>query len=148
MSRRRVVYIAGPMRGYPDDNVEAFRAATDQLRALGHLVTSPVEVGEALRGDVGRAPTSAEYLRADLREMLDCDAIALLPGWEHSTGARCEATVAVTLGFAFCDPATGARVSAPTEIVCRGGYERAVDLPSLAAVREAETECHAEEATS
>jgi hypothetical protein len=50
-----------------------------------------------------------------------CTAIALLPGWERSVGARCEVVVAVTLGFAFYDE-TGASIPAPTRVVCSGGY--------------------------
>lgn len=118
------LYVSGPMRGYPELNYPAFRAATALYRSLGHQVTSPAEIGDLL-GE-GHAPQ--EYLTADIVEVLHCDAMALLPGWEKSTGARCEAAIAVTLGFAFYNE-RGARIPAPAEILIRGGYERPVELP-------------------
>ena len=45
------------------------------------------------------APTWAEYMRTDLRAMLDCEMIALLPGWEQSRGARREVSIADELGM-------------------------------------------------
>lgn len=117
------VYIAGPMRGHPAHNIPAFRRAAELFRANGFEVVSPVEVGEKLGGqDSGLR--AEDFVRADLVEVLTCDAIALLPGWEKSTGARCEATVAVTLGFTFYDAVTMARIPAPVRIAICGGYER------------------------
>lgn len=122
------VYIAGPMRGYPEHNIPAFRAAAAFLLSLGHDVVSPVELGEQLGGQDSGC-THEDFVRYDLRHVLDCDAIALLPGWERSTGARCEATVGVTLGFQFYDAVTGAEIAPPAEIVIRGGYALPPDLP-------------------
>lgn len=38
-------------------------------------------------------------MRADLRALLDCDVVALLPGWEQSRGARREVSIADDLGM-------------------------------------------------
>lgn len=38
------IYIAGPMRGYPEHNVPAFNRAADRFRALGWDVVNPVDL--------------------------------------------------------------------------------------------------------
>lgn len=40
-----------------------------------------------------------EYLREDIRLMMDCNAIHMLPGWQNSKGARLELHVAKELGM-------------------------------------------------
>lgn len=126
-----ITYISGPMRGYPEMNFPAFRAAKELLAEKGHGVVSPVDIGETLDGGGKRVCTSQEYLRADLYEILaaGCDGMALLPGWEKSVGARCEAAIGVSLGFTFYNE-RGARIPAPQMIEIRGGYERPVELPA------------------
>lgn len=87
------VYVSGPMTGLPDLNFPAFRAAADRLRAMGHDVVDPSTLGE---------PDGwcwEDFLRRDLRHLLDCDAICLLDGWWKSRGARLEQHVAAKLGY-------------------------------------------------
>ncbi len=119
---RARIYIAGPMRGHPEHNFPAFRDAEARFARAGFDVVSPVTIGEALFGNDPTVP-GGEYIRADVRALAECHAIALLPGWEHSTGARCEAVVARTIGMAFYDAVSGARMPRPARIVCNGGYE-------------------------
>jgi hypothetical protein len=85
-------------------------------------VVSPVEIGASLFGNDPSVP-GGEYIRADVRELTTCSAIALLPGWEKSVGARCEATVALTIGLAFYDAGTATQADPPAQIICTGGYE-------------------------
>lgn len=86
------LYIAGPMTGYPECNYPAFHAAERQLLDLGYAVVNP-----AARVDSTKARHYVDLLRDDLRLMLDCQGVALLPGWEFSIGARNEAMVAGTI---------------------------------------------------
>lgn len=116
------IYIAGPMRGYPEHNFPAFRDAEARFARVGFDVISPVTIGEALFGNDPSVP-GGEYIRADVRALVDCASIALLPGWERSTGARCEAVVARTIGLQFYDATTGQQIDPPARIVCNGGYE-------------------------
>ena len=108
------IYLSGPMTGLPENNYPAFHEAARTLRAKGHKVVNPAEIHphgwlrrllhrvlRVLRLVRGKqlAPTWADYMRADLRALLDCEAIALLPGWDRSRGARCEVSIADDLGM-------------------------------------------------
>nr|WP_277610147.1 DUF4406 domain-containing protein [Pseudomonas aeruginosa] len=87
------IYLAGPMTGLPEHNFPAFHAEAARLRSLGYQVENPAEHGEIPGFEW------ADYLRLDLQKLLTCEAIALLPGWMDSKGARLEFTVATNLGM-------------------------------------------------
>lgn len=87
------IYIAGGMSGLPNLNFPAFHAAARALRADGHDVVNPAEINP------DPAAGWLACMRADIRELVTCDAIYLLPGWEKSRGARLEAKIAEGLGF-------------------------------------------------
>lgn len=118
---QRRVYIAGPMRGEPEHNFPAFNRAAALFRASGFVVVNPVEVGLMFGNDP--AVSGADYVREDLLHVCRCDAVALLPRWERSVGARCEVAVALTLGLDFFDAMNGHRVPAPPRSTVTGGYE-------------------------
>lgn len=107
------IYLAGPMRGYPQFNFPAFHAAAARLRQDGHEVFSPAENDEALLGkDFATGNATGDEAKAaqkgfSLRTALAADtnyicrtatAIALLPGWERSKGATAEKALADALG--------------------------------------------------
>ena len=92
------LYLSGKMRGVPDYNFPAFEAAAALLRSVGHDVFSPAE-RESLEHLKAHGPSSlSEYMARDLPEVCRRDAVATLPGWEDSHGARIETTVATELG--------------------------------------------------
>jgi uncharacterized protein DUF4406 len=123
------IYVAGPMRGYPDLNFPAFHDAADRFRRAGWTVRNPVEIGREAFGPNPEAVQPREFLRADIRVLVDCQAIAVLPGWEHSTGARCEAAIARSLGLAFFDAATMTRLATIPPITITGGYDEPAISP-------------------
>ena len=89
------VYIAGPMTGIEDLNFPAFHAAAASLRAAGVEVVNPAEIN---------ADQTAGWqycLRCDIAQLVFCDAVVMLPGWESSKGATLENHVAMTLGM-YC----------------------------------------------
>lgn len=102
------VYVAGPMRGVPSFNFPAFDHATAILRGQGYEVVSPAEHDRdtgfdpaGLTGDEDLSTLGfdlAEALMWDLTEVAACDGVFLLPGWEHSSGARAELALAAALG--------------------------------------------------
>ncbi len=75
------VYISGPMTGRPNLNRPAFYAAAALLAEAGHIPVNPAEVCAQLG-----ATEWTDCMRADIRALCECDAIALLPGWEMSQG--------------------------------------------------------------
>ena len=88
----RMLYVAGPMTGYPECNYPAFMGASWQLRNAGFRVWNPAE-----RVDSHVARHYVDLLRDDLKGLLECDGLAVLPGWEFSIGARNEVMVAGVL---------------------------------------------------
>lgn len=110
------LYLAGPMRGYPEFNFPAFHEAAKQLRAMGHEVFSPAERDIERHGtDISAGNTRGDEAEAtakhgfDLRVALADDlawicahaeGIAMLKGWSGSRGARAEYHTAMALGLA------------------------------------------------
>jgi hypothetical protein len=98
------LYVAGPMRGHPLYNFPAFDAAAEILEAAGHEVVNPAELDRQIGFDpAGRGEISNKFLRdamkRDLTAICECDGIAMLPGWEGSSGAYVEWTLARNLGL-------------------------------------------------
>jgi hypothetical protein len=88
-----LIYLSGPMTGLPELNFPAFNAAAAKLRAAGHGVVNPAEINVENNADWHAC------MRADIRALCDCDALALLPGWQHSNGAHLELHIAHRLGL-------------------------------------------------
>jgi len=90
------IYISGPMTGLPNLNMEAFNNAEDKLRKAGWSdIRNPARLAV---NEYENLPRSL-YLRADLRQLLDCQAVLLLRGWQQSKGARLEALIADEVGI-------------------------------------------------
>lgn len=110
------IYLSGPMTGIPRFNFDLFDEVAAELRADMNVVFSPAD-NDRLRlaqvgiNDITQVKGFAEgnvalynehsgvatdsLLTDDLNFILnEADAIVLLPGWEKSTGARWERTVA------------------------------------------------------
>lgn len=100
-------YIAGPMTGIKDLNFPLFNRAAAELRARGFEVANPAEINGGAAEQVAVAAMTKEEqeehwracMRNDIPELLKCQGIALLPGFEKSRGARLELHIAQQLGM-------------------------------------------------
>lgn len=88
---KKKVYIAGPMSGLPNKNYEAFYKAEELLVSKGYIVFNPARLNDPHPG------TRKQALRNDYRALIECDAVALLPSWENSTGVGRELSIASDL---------------------------------------------------
>ncbi len=77
------VYVSGSITGMPNGNIEAFAQKTKQLREQGYFVINPTENGTDKE-------TWNYYMRKDISELMQCEAICMLPGWQRSKGANIE----------------------------------------------------------
>lgn len=87
------VYISGQMTGLPEFNFPAFHAAAAKLRAMQYEVINPAEI------DPEPGKPWAEYMKKDIKALVDCDAVCTLDGWQRSRGASFEVYVATQLGI-------------------------------------------------
>jgi hypothetical protein len=79
------VYISGPITGMPNGNREAFIEAERQLRLLGFTPMNPFNINtEEDRQD------RDQCLKNDIKVLMDCQYIFMLPGWDKSKGACLE----------------------------------------------------------
>jgi hypothetical protein len=108
------LYLAGPMRNLPNFNFPAFDYAAERLRASGFEVFSPAERDRRVHGTLleanatGSEDVAAKTVGFSLREALGADTawiaqhadgIAMLPGWEKSSGSNAELALARALGL-------------------------------------------------
>jgi hypothetical protein len=87
------IFLSGPMTGLPEFNFPAFHAAADLLRTHGHHVENPAENPEPPCG------TWEGWMRQAIGQLVRCDTIMLLQGWQDSRGARIEHDLATKLGL-------------------------------------------------
>ena len=94
------VYISGPISGYdPEERRAFFGRVKDLLKEKGYTVMNPKENG--LPADA----TTQQHMRRDYQMLSQCDAILMLPKWNHSAGCLNEFNMAVSMGcrVAFLD---------------------------------------------
>lgn len=116
------IYIAGPMRGYPQFNFPAFDRAAALGRSLGWDVISPAEMDREHGIDENTAPSVdvnggepawvRVFILRDVNILINTlkaeagDAIAVLPGWEKSVGAVGEVALGLWAKLLFYDAET------------------------------------------
>lgn len=119
LAANKKAYVGGPMRGYPEYNFPAFDAARDSLHQRGWDIISPADMDRAHGLDPKDPATEAivnawtrddwkRVIARDVESILSLDpergdALALLPGWEKSTGAVAEFFLARWCGLAVID---------------------------------------------
>lgn len=88
------VYISGPISGRDiAEQKEAFKAVERELAEMGLHPVNPFENG---------LPDEAsweEQMRKDLTDLMQCDYIYMMRGWEMSRGATLEHLAATMVGI-------------------------------------------------
>lgn len=83
------VYISGAITNNPHYHYQ-FGEAEAKLIKEGHAVLNPCK---------NEGFTYREYINMGLCELMHCDAIYMLEGWENSTGAKLEYEYAIAVGL-------------------------------------------------
>lgn len=84
------IYISGKITGLSiKEATSNFDKAETLLVGLGHQVVNPMKL-------VPYSPNLSwlDYMRADIKALVDCDGIFLLPDWSRSNGAILEHQIA------------------------------------------------------
>ena len=86
------IYISGSITRDPDYRAH-FARAEEKLRRQRLHVFNPA------KNEPDPDKTWTDYMKHDIRQLLDCSAIYLLKGWRKSKGARLEYRIAKALGL-------------------------------------------------
>lgn len=83
------IYISGPIAGYDlEERKLVFLKVQHMLEEKGYTPVNPFDNG---------VPDDAHWrthMRADIRMLVDCQAIFMMPAWERSKGCKLELDVA------------------------------------------------------
>lgn len=92
--RKSRVYISGPISHYDlDERRRAFARTELMLRRRGYMPVNPMRNGLPQPGDWHN------HMCVDIRNLLTCRYIFLMPEWETSKGCRLELDVAMSCGL-------------------------------------------------
>lgn len=95
----QTLYLAGKMTGEPEMGFPLFNATAAKLRSEGFNVINPAET------DGGSTDKSWNYyMRKDIAQMMQCDAVVALHNWKDSKGAKIEIQLAHDLGIPVITP--------------------------------------------
>jgi hypothetical protein len=88
------VYISGKISGIEEEAEQRFKDAEVYLSEyLNYEVVNPMTINHE------HDKSWQSYMKADIREMMSCDAIFMLTNWTDSKGAEIERRIALDLGI-------------------------------------------------
>jgi len=91
---KKRIYLSGPISGYDlSERRSAFSERQLLLESVGFEVFNPLCNG------LPSTATTNEHMRADLENLLSCDAIYFMSRWTHSAGCLTELHVATAIGL-------------------------------------------------
>ena len=89
MEDHDLIYLSGSITNRtPRESKEHFNTIESALTGKGYLVVNPtvIEVGDWHKG-----------MKQCIKKMVDCDYVYMLTGWQNSSGAQIERTLAMNL---------------------------------------------------
>lgn len=91
---KQKIYISGKITGLtPEEAFNLFNNAEIYLKEKGFEVINPMTIPH------DHDKTWLNYMRNDLKALLDCDALFMLYNWKDSKGAKVEHDLAESLGL-------------------------------------------------
>ncbi len=110
------VYLSGPITGKPNLNIEEFEKYEQKFKNLNYEVVNPHKLFTKEKIDemnlklenkeITFEEFHAYFMRRDIKEMMDCDFVALLKGYENSKGANIEVYIARNINMPIVDAIT------------------------------------------
>lgn len=93
--KKKKIYISGAITGlYLPDALKNFENAVKEVEQMGHEAVNPMELVKKQEGWDWN-----DYMKADIKILIECDGIYMLDNWEDSKGAKVERELAIGLGF-------------------------------------------------
>lgn len=108
--RNKEVYLSGPITGIPNSNKELFKEIENIISPICHRVINPIDftviknnkcfISSAyIKYGIGDHGTWNNCMKIAILNLVLCDVIIMLPGWENSGGARIEHDLAKNLSI-------------------------------------------------
>ena len=134
---KKKIYISGKISGQVPFARAQFKFAADAVEKAGFEAVNPFDNG------LDEDDTWEKHLAVDIINLMGCDAILQLPGWEASRGARLEWEVArqIDLPVATLEGETVKADFPPTEIYKDLGDGNAVTANELAYIESVSPGC-------
>ena len=96
MAENKTIYISGKITGLPIETAyEIFSIAEKQLIENGFKTINPMTI------EHNHNKSWENYMRVDLKSLLDCNYIYMLKDWHLSKGANIEYNLAKDLGLSI-----------------------------------------------
>lgn len=88
------IYISGKITGLEEkEALRIFCEAETELVNKGFIVFNPMTI------EHNHDKSWSNYMKTDIKALMECDAIYMLPNWNTSKGAKIERQLAIDLGM-------------------------------------------------
>lgn len=88
------IYISGKITGLEENEAyELFAKAEKELQSKGFEVVNPMTI------EHNHDKSWLNYMKTDIKALMECDAIYMIHNWETSKGAKIERQLAIDLGM-------------------------------------------------
>ena len=93
----KFIYISGKITDNPEWRTQ-FKAAEERLKAenSNNFIINPEAIGDEVEKQI-KYPSYKDYMQADIRLLIVCNAIYMLSNWKDSPGAKLEHAIAEAL---------------------------------------------------